>query len=167
MVKMDLGGDSRLIPLGLLLRSSGLDELPQIINVLKGEMSLVGPRPCMAYEYDKYLPRQRERFNTLPGLTGLWQVSGKNRTTFAEMVRLDIEYARNKTLWLDLKIMLKTIPTLIVEMWETLRKAKSLLRPARPENVHLGTGNRSAAFAERLSPRKSMHMVDLKTREEI
>src|SRR5271169_2760925 len=71
MVKMDLKDDPRIIPLGRLLRSSGLDELPQIINILCGEMSLVGPRPCLSYEYEKYLPWQRERFNTLPGLTGL------------------------------------------------------------------------------------------------
>jgi exopolysaccharide production protein ExoY len=135
MVKMDTQGDPRLIPLGLLLRSSGLDELPQIINVLLGEMSLVGPRPCLPYEYDKYLPWQRERFQTAPGLTGLWQVSGKNRTTFVEMIQLDIEYARNKTLWLDFKIMLKTIPALVVQMQETRTQRKSPARPARPEAV--------------------------------
>ena len=78
MTKMDAAGDSRIIPLGRLLRSSGLDELPQLVNVLKGEMSLVGPRPCLAYEAAQYLPWQRERFNAAPGLTGLWQVSGKN-----------------------------------------------------------------------------------------
>ncbi len=104
MVKLDAHGDSRIIPFGLLLRSSGLDELPQFINVLRGEMSVVGPRPCLGYECDHYLPWQRERFNTLPGLTGLWQVSGKNRTTFVEMMQMDIQYARNKTLWLDLTI---------------------------------------------------------------
>ncbi len=96
MVKLDARGDSRIIPFGLLLRSAGLDELPQLINVLRGEMSMVGPRPCLPYECDKYLPWQCERFNTLPGLTGLWQVSGKNRTTFNEMMQLDIEYARKK-----------------------------------------------------------------------
>ena len=84
MVKMDNHGDSRLIRFGGLLRSSGLDELPQIINVLRGEMSLVGPRPCMLYEFEQYLPWQKERFNSLPGLTGLWQVSGKNRTTLTK-----------------------------------------------------------------------------------
>ena len=87
MVKLDARGDSRIIPFGLLLRASGLDELPQLINVLRGEMSVVGPRPCIAYECDNYLPWQRERFDTLPGLTGLWQVSGKNRTTFVEMMQ--------------------------------------------------------------------------------
>jgi lipopolysaccharide/colanic/teichoic acid biosynthesis glycosyltransferase len=113
MVKLDARGDSRIIPFGLLLRSTGLDELPQLLNVLRGEMSLVGPRPCLAYECDEYLPWQRERFNTLPGLTGLWQVNGKNQTTFAEMMQLDISYTREKTLWLDLAIILKTIPAIM------------------------------------------------------
>jgi len=131
MVKMDAQGDPRVIPFGPLLRSSGLDELPQLINVLRGEMSLVGPRPCLAYEYDRYLPWQKERFNTVPGLTGLWQVSGKNRTTFVEMIRLDIAYARNVNFWLDLKIILKTVPALIVQMRDH-RKARRALSPPAP-----------------------------------
>ena len=122
MTKMD-HRDPRIIPLGRLLRSSGLDELPQLLNVLRGDMSLVGPRPCMPYEYDKYLPWQRERFTTSPGLTGLWQVSGKNRTTFLEMIHLDIQYARRKSIWLDLQIIFRTIPALLIQVWETrLRK---------------------------------------------
>ena len=119
MVKLDKGGDSRLVPGAWLLRASGLDELPQIINVLRGEMSLVGPRPCIAYEYEQYLPWQRERFNTMPGLTGLWQVSGKNRTTFEEMIRLDIRYVRTKSLWLDAKIIVLTIPALLIQIYDT------------------------------------------------
>lgn len=119
MVKLDARGDSRIIPTGLLLRSSGLDELPQLINVLRGEMSVVGPRPCMPYERDKYLAWQMERFSTLPGLTGLWQVNGKNRTTFREMLELDIKYARNKTLWMDLLIILKTPPVMIGQVVES------------------------------------------------
>jgi exopolysaccharide production protein ExoY len=130
MMKMDSHGDPRIIPLGRLLRASGLDELPQIINVLRGEMSLVGPRPCVSYEYEKYLPWQRERFNTAPGLTGLWQVSGKNRTTFTQMIQLDIKYVRTKTLWLDLKIILKTIPALLVQVLETRMKTKFARRTA-------------------------------------
>ena len=105
-----------LIPFGRLLRAAGLDELPQLINVLRGEMSLVGPRPCLPGEYDRYLPWQRERFRTLPGLTGLWQVSGKNRTTFNEMIDFDIQYVRMQSAWLDLKIMLKTIPVVMDEV---------------------------------------------------
>jgi exopolysaccharide production protein ExoY len=124
MMKMDSHGDPRIIPFGRLLRASGLDELPQLINVFCGEMSLVGPRPCVSYEYEKYLPWQRERFNTAPGLTGLWQVSGKNRTTFTEMIQLDIKYARSKTLWLDLKIILKTVPALVIQVWDSRIKRK-------------------------------------------
>jgi len=124
MVKMDAHGDSRIIPFGKLLRASGLDELPQLINVLKGEMSLVGPRPCLPYEADHYLPWQRERFNAVPGLTGLWQVSGKNRTTFSKMIQLDIQYGQSKSLWQDLKIIFMTIPALIVQLWDMHRQKK-------------------------------------------
>jgi len=125
MVKMDARGDSRIIPLGKLLRAAGLDELPQLINVLKGEMSLVGPRPCLPYEADQYLPWQQERFNAAPGLTGLWQVSGKNRTTFTKMIQLDIEYGRRMNLWLDLTIIFKTIPALLVQMRDMRQQRKS------------------------------------------
>jgi len=119
MTKMDDKGDSRLIPFGWLLRATGLDELPQLINVLRGEMSLVGPRPCLPFEADRYLPWQRERFNTLPGLTGLWQVSGKNHTTFVEMMDLDINYCRTKSLGLDCMILLQTLPVVIGQTRET------------------------------------------------
>jgi lipopolysaccharide/colanic/teichoic acid biosynthesis glycosyltransferase len=116
-----------------LLRSSGLDELPQLVNVLMGDMSLVGPRPCLAYEAAKYLPWQMERFNAVPGLTGLWQVSGKNRTTFTRMIQLDIEYARTKNLGLDLKIILKTIPALLQQMLDTRMQGKATPRTAAQE----------------------------------
>jgi lipopolysaccharide/colanic/teichoic acid biosynthesis glycosyltransferase len=116
LTKLDARGDSRLIPFGRIIRAAGLDELPQLINVLRGEMSLVGPRPCLPSEYDCCLPQQWERFRTLPGLTGLWQVSGKNRTTFNEMIDCDIQYVRKQSLWLDLRIMFKTIPALMVEV---------------------------------------------------
>jgi lipopolysaccharide/colanic/teichoic acid biosynthesis glycosyltransferase len=131
MMKMDAQGDPRIIPFGVLLRASGLDELPQLINVLWGEMSLVGPRPCLPYEYGQYLPWQKERFETVPGLTGLWQVSGKNKTTFVEMIQLDIKYARNKTLWWDLKIILMTVPALVIQMLETRQARKAPSRPVR------------------------------------
>jgi exopolysaccharide production protein ExoY len=133
MVKMDSRGDPRIITFGRFLRSSGLDELPQLINVLRGEMSLVGPRPCLPYEYEKYLPWQKERFVTLPGLTGLWQVSGKNKTTFVEMIQLDIKYAKNKTLWWDLEIILMTVPALIIQMLETRWSKKMSLGSVRPK----------------------------------
>lgn len=125
MTKLDSKGDARLTPCGRALRASGLDELPQLINVLRGEMSLVGPRPCLPSEYERYLPWQRERFRGLPGLTGLWQVSGKNRTTFNEMIELDIQYVRTKTLWLDLKILLKTIPVVMNEVKGIRASARS------------------------------------------
>jgi len=131
MMKMDSKGDPRIIPFGVLLRASGLDELPQLMNVLRGEMSLVGPRPCLPYEYDKYLPWQKERFETVPGLTGLWQVSGKNKTTFVEMIQLDIRYAKNRTLWWDLKIILMTIPALVIQMLETRQARRASARPVR------------------------------------
>ncbi len=131
LVKMDARGDPRIIPFGRLLRATGLDELPQLVNVLRGEMSLVGPRPCLSYEYDKYQRWQKERFNTLPGLTGLWQVGGKNKTTFTEMICLDIRYARTRTLWLDLKILLKTPPAIVVQVLESRepRDQKSFSHP--------------------------------------
>jgi exopolysaccharide production protein ExoY len=129
MTKLDAHGDTRLIPVGRLLRAAGLDELPQLINVLRGDMSLVGPRPCLPSEYARYLPWQMERFRALPGLTGLWQVSGKNRTTFNEMVECDIRYVRTQSLWFDLRIMLKTIPALMVEV-------KDIQRPASTKSSH-------------------------------
>jgi lipopolysaccharide/colanic/teichoic acid biosynthesis glycosyltransferase len=125
MTKLDVKSDPRLIPFGATLRATGLDELPQLINVLRGEMSIVGPRPCIPYEYELYEPWQRQRVNAVPGLTGLWQVSGKNRTTFSQMIRLDIEYAERLSLWLDVKIILMTLPALwqqCLEMRELKRK---------------------------------------------
>lgn len=118
MTKLDLKGDPRLIPCGRLLRSTGLDELPQLLNILRGEMSLVGPRPCLPYEYENYSDWQLQRFETLPGLTGWWQVSGKNRTTFNEMMRMDIWYAQHKSLWLDLGIIFRTLPALAGQLLE-------------------------------------------------
>jgi lipopolysaccharide/colanic/teichoic acid biosynthesis glycosyltransferase len=115
-----------LIPFGAKLRAMGLDELPQLINVLRGEMSLVGPRPCIPYEYEMYEAWQRRRFDAAPGLTGLWQVSGKNRTTFSQMIHLDIEYSQRANLWLDLKIILKTVPALITQCCE--QRASSIKR---------------------------------------
>ena len=126
MVKMDAKGDARLIPGGWILRASGLDELPQLINVLRGEMSLVGPRPCIPSEFEQYLPWQKKRVEAVPGLTGLWQVSGKNRTTFEQMIRFDIQYAENISLWLDVKIILTTVPALLMQICDTRLGRKSL-----------------------------------------
>lgn len=122
--KLDKSGDPRLVPLGALLRATGLDELPQLINVINGQMSLVGPRPCTPYEFEEYLPWQKERFEGLPGLTGLWQVSGKNKTTFTEMINLDIHYVRNMSPRQDLVIISKTVPVLVAQMVEVLRKSQ-------------------------------------------
>jgi len=131
MTKMDNMGDPRLIPLGSVLRASGLDELPQLWNVLRGEMSVVGPRPCTPFEYSNYHPWQKQRFNTLPGLTGLWQVSGKNKTTFNEMIRLDIRYCEMQSAWADIKIMLRTFPVVLGQVKEVIqrmpRRAKAAL----------------------------------------
>ncbi len=122
MTKLDARGDRRIIAGGVFLRATGLDELPQLLNVVRGEMSLVGPRPCLPYEFEHYLPWQRERCDATPGLTGLWQVSGKNKTTFTEMIRLDIEYARRRSLRLDLEIIFKTVPALLAQVSETPNK---------------------------------------------
>jgi exopolysaccharide production protein ExoY len=122
-----------LIPGAGLLRASGLDELPQIINVLRGEMSMVGPRPCLPAEYDLYEPWQRERFETVPGLTGLWQVSGKNRTTFEQMIRLDIQYVAAKTWAMDVKIMLKTPLALLIQVYEV--KIGRRAQPITPHTI--------------------------------
>jgi lipopolysaccharide/colanic/teichoic acid biosynthesis glycosyltransferase len=119
MTKLDAYGDPRLAPFGRILRASGLDELPQVFNVLYGEMSLVGPRPCTPNEFADYEPWQRERVNGLPGLTGYWQVNGKNKTTFNEMITLDLFYLKNMSVLLDLKIMLKTCTVIVEQLFES------------------------------------------------
>jgi lipopolysaccharide/colanic/teichoic acid biosynthesis glycosyltransferase len=127
MTKLD-GDDARVIPGGIWLRSLGLDELPQLINVLRGDMSLVGPRPCVSYEYEKYLPRHRVRCATLPGLTGLWQVNDKNNTTFEEMMDLDVYYVHNKSLWMDLSILVRTVPAVLLQTRDVRRKKRNARR---------------------------------------
>ena len=127
MQKMDASGDTRMIPTGRWLRAAGLDELPQIINVLRGEMSLVGPRPCIPYEFEQYSSQQKARVACAPGLTGLWQVSGKNRTTFEEMIQLDIAYSRRLSPWLDFKIIVMTVPAVCQQVVDLRRVQK---RPA-------------------------------------
>lgn len=104
-----LTADPRVTPLGRFLRKFSLDELPQFFNVLAGDMSLVGPRPPLMYEFESYGLWHRQRLTAVkPGITGLWQVEGRSRVTFDEMVRLDIRYARSWSLWLDLKILMQT-----------------------------------------------------------
>jgi exopolysaccharide biosynthesis polyprenyl glycosylphosphotransferase len=106
-------GDTRVTRLGQLLRRTSLDELPQLVNVLLGDMSLVGPRPPLPYEIEAYAHWQFDRLEVRPGITGLWQVSGRNLLTYRQMCELDIEYVRRWSLWLDLKILVKTIPVVL------------------------------------------------------
>jgi lipopolysaccharide/colanic/teichoic acid biosynthesis glycosyltransferase len=104
-----LANDPRVTSVGRILRKTSLDELPQLWNVLRGDMSLVGPRPALPYELAEYKPWHRQRvLEAKPGITGLWQVAGRSRTTFDEMVRLDLRYARTRSLWTDIKILLAT-----------------------------------------------------------
>ena len=104
-----LRDDPRITPIGNAIRKSSFDELPQFINVLRGDMSLVGPRPPIPYEFSNYATWHRYRLMKMkPGITGLWQVTGRSSTTFDEMVRLDLEYARGWSLWLDIKILAQT-----------------------------------------------------------
>jgi lipopolysaccharide/colanic/teichoic acid biosynthesis glycosyltransferase len=112
-VKFKLTDDPRVTGVGRVLRKTSLDELPQLINVLKGEMSLVGPRPVPTYEVAKYEARHYERLATQPGITGLWQVNGRCQVSFEEMIRMDIEYIRHQSLWLDIKILFLTIPAVL------------------------------------------------------
>jgi exopolysaccharide biosynthesis polyprenyl glycosylphosphotransferase len=105
--------DKRVTRVGRILRPLSLDELPQLFNVLKGEMSIVGPRPPIPYEVKHYSDWHRKRLDVKPGITGLWQVSGRNRLPFDDMVRLDIYYIENWSLWLDFKIILQTIPAML------------------------------------------------------
>ena len=102
--------DPRLTRVGRFLRRTSLDELPQLWNVLRGEMSLVGPRPPLPAEVTRYMEWHKQRLGVRPGMTGLWQVSGRSLLSFDEGVLLDIYYIENWSLWLDFKILLRTIP---------------------------------------------------------
>lgn len=110
-----LTGDPRVTRIGKFLRATSLDELPQLWNVLRGDMSLVGPRPPIPYEVEMYNKKHFGRFGTLAGITGLWQVSGRCETTFEEMIELDLEYIEMKSLWQDFKILVMTVPAIISE----------------------------------------------------
>ncbi len=109
-----LSADPRVTRVGRFLRRTSLDELPQFINVLRGEMSLVGPRPPLPYEVEAYEPWQLERLRATPGITGLWQVSGRSRLSYRRMCELDVEYVKRWSLWLDLKILMRTIPVVLL-----------------------------------------------------
>jgi exopolysaccharide biosynthesis polyprenyl glycosylphosphotransferase len=107
-----LRADERVTRLGRILRKTSLDELPQLFNVLRGDMSVVGPRPPIPYEVESYELWHRKRLDMKPGITGLWQVSGRNRLPFDEMVRMDLYYIENWSLLLDVKIILQTLPVM-------------------------------------------------------
>jgi len=109
-----LVADQRVTPAGRILRKTSLDELPQLINVVLGKMSLVGPRPCLDYELVKYPPHAFGRFAVKPGITGLWQVSGRSQLSFDEMIALDLEYARQQSFWLNVRILLRTLPVVLL-----------------------------------------------------
>jgi lipopolysaccharide/colanic/teichoic acid biosynthesis glycosyltransferase len=111
--RFKLTNDSRITRLGRILRKTSLDELPQLVNVIKGDMSLVGPRPALVYEVQTYDGAHFERFCAPPGITGLWQAMARCEVSFEKMVRMDIEYARHCTLWLDIKLILLTIPAVL------------------------------------------------------
>jgi exopolysaccharide production protein ExoY len=125
MTKLDICGDSRLISGGRILRALGLDELPQIFNVVRGEMSLVGPRPCTLHEFQRYLPEQMQRFNAPPGITGYWQVNGKNKTSFSQMISLDTYYSTNMSVSMDLIIMIRTLPAIATQLYESATRKTS------------------------------------------
>jgi lipopolysaccharide/colanic/teichoic acid biosynthesis glycosyltransferase len=108
-----LSGDSRIVPFGSFLRSTSLDELPQLLNVLRGDMRLVGPRPCLLWEAEMFPSEFDERYMVRPGITGLWQVSGRSTMGTLDMLRLDVEYVRNRTLRGDLAILLRTASVVI------------------------------------------------------
>ena len=106
--------DGRITRVGKFLRKSSLDELPQFFNVLRGEMSLVGPRPALSYEVEFYSLHDRLRLTGKPGLTGIWQVYGRSRVPFKEMVEMDLTYLREQSLLLDLKLILLTVPVMLL-----------------------------------------------------
>ena len=105
--------DPRITKVGKFIRKTSLDELPQLFNVLKGDMSLVGPRPAIPREVEQYTAYQKQRLFVKPGLTCIWQVSGRNNIEFDQWIELDIEYIKTRSLWLDLKLIFLTIPALL------------------------------------------------------
>ena len=105
--------DPRVTGFGRLLRRYSLDEIPQLLNVLRGEMSLVGPRPLPIRDFEKLEPWHRKRYLVLPGMTGLWQISGRSNLGFDDLVRLDFSYLENWSVWLDVSILLRTIPAVL------------------------------------------------------
>jgi len=106
--------DDRVTRIGRLLRKTSVDELPQLWNVVRGEMSLVGPRPSIPYEVEKYPEPWMVRFTVRPGITGLWQVSGRSELTWEQMIELDLEYVRKRSFWFNVRILIKTVPVVLL-----------------------------------------------------
>lgn len=127
MAKLDGQADPRIIPGGRCLRAIGLDELPQLLNILMGHMSLVGPRPSTPNEFTFFTEAQKVRVGVLPGLTGYWQVSGKNKLTFEQMISLDLQYIARMNFWLDVAIMLATVPAMLLQYAES----RAALKPVK------------------------------------
>ena len=111
---LKLENDPRLLPMSRFLRRFSIDELPQLVNVILGDMSLVGPRPCLPWEVELFTPEQRRRHEVLPGITGLWQVSGRNLLTMQQMLALDLVYVEQQSFLLDLKILWQTVPAVLL-----------------------------------------------------
>lgn len=145
MTKLDGAADPRIIPGGRCLRAMGLDELPQLINVLRGDMSLVGPRPSTPNEYELFTEEQKSRAAVLPGLTGYWQVSGKNKLTFQQMIELDLQYVSKMSLGMDLAIVVATIPAMMLQFMES--------RTATPKGGTPAGATARPEPAEQASPR--------------
>jgi lipopolysaccharide/colanic/teichoic acid biosynthesis glycosyltransferase len=111
--RFKMARDTRVTRVGRILRKTSIDELPQLWNVVRGDMSLVGPRPPIPYEVEHYPPHWFERFAVKPGVTGLWQVNGRSELTLEEMIELDTEYVRRRSFWLNIRIMARTIPAVL------------------------------------------------------
>jgi lipopolysaccharide/colanic/teichoic acid biosynthesis glycosyltransferase len=140
MIKLDDRNDN-IIPFGKFIRKTYLDELPQLLNVLRGDMSLIGPRPPIPYEVSEYQLWHSGRFDITPGMTGLWQVSGKNRLTFDQMVRFDIRYIRGQSFWLDIKILLMTPLIIALELMGSVAAKLTWRR------IGTGAGNQGEGIA--------------------
>lgn len=106
--------DPRIIPIGRFIRKASIDELPQLWNVLKGDMSLVGPRPALPSEVNQYSLQDRQRLEVIPGITCIWQVSGRSDIPFPQQVQLDVQYIQSQSVWLDIKLLLQTIPAVLL-----------------------------------------------------
>ena len=123
--------DPRVTRVGRVLRRLSIDELPQVLNVLRGEMSLVGPRPLPLRDYLQLEAWHRKRYNVLPGITGLWQISGRSNLTFDDLVRLDFYYIENWSIWLDISILVKTLPAVLARP----RRVLASLRRLHPRSL--------------------------------